>query len=260
MFDNIRQQGVPIPNPMDSDPAAKGPTVPCPDCVNGEIDCTCVNGKRVCPSCQGAKMSLCSACNGTGKLVRHRGIVRQFDLRSQTRFTGELPIPAQQLVKANGEMIYNAEVNETLHPDVPPDRVPLDVWKTAVDMVADESKIVEKPGIDAQTSSRPTLQVIELVRIPYTKLLYRFAEQDYVLYIYDCEGQEKFYADRYPARWDRIDRLVKAISNDLMTPLQPREQPTHTYGGSYRVPVEVPPYIITEEDEEDWHHKPENEQ
>lgn len=204
-------------------------------------------------------MSLCSACNGTGKLVRHREIVRQFDLRTQTRFLGQCPIPAQQLVKANGEMIYNTEINETLHPEVPPDRVPLDIWQAAVDLVQSESKVDEKPGIDPQASSRPTLQVIELVRIPYTKLQYRFADQEYLLYIYDWEGQEKFYADRYPARWDRIERLVKAISTDLMAPLQPRDQPSNTYGGSYRVHVEVPPYSITEEDEEDdWHNKPEN--
>ena len=247
VFDNIRQQGVPIPNPVDTDPANKGRTVPCPDCVNGEVDCSCGNGKRVCTNCQGAKMSFCSSCSGTGKLVRHRDIVRQFDLRTQNRLVGDCPIPQQQLLKASGDLAYNAEVNETLHPDAPPEGVPTDIWRETVELVQTENRS------DLQANARATLQVIELVHIPYTKVQYRYANQDYTLYIYDSEGKEKFYAERYPARWDRIERLVKAISTDLMGPTQKSEAtPTSppTTGG-YRVPIEVPPYNITEEDGED---------
>jgi hypothetical protein len=245
LFDNIRQQGVPIPNPADSDPASKGPTIPCPDCVNGEVVCSCGNGKRVCPDCQGARNSLCSACSGTGKLVRHREIIREFNLTTQTRLIGEHAIPAQQLAKASGELIYNAEISESLLPDVPPERVPLDVWRTMVEMVHTEQQAMRRPGTSPQAGARPTLQVIEMVRVPYTKLQYRYSGQEYVLYIYDGEGNEKFFADRYPARWDRIERLVKAISNDLTTSIQ---APPPNNGGSYRVPVEVPPYSITEEE------------
>ncbi|MBO0794556.1 MAG: hypothetical protein J2P36_26890, partial [Ktedonobacteraceae bacterium] len=257
VLDNIRQQGVPIPNPMDTDPASKGATIPCPDCVNGEVECTCGNGKRVCTACQGARMSLCNGCGGTGKLVRHREMVRRFDLRTQTHFIGDCPIPPQYLVKASGEMVYNAEINETLHPDVSPDRVPLDIWQSTVAVARSESQMQESPGVDPKSSSRPTLQVIELVRIPYTRLQYRYSDQDYLLYIYDCEGQEKFYADRHPARWDRVERLFKAISSDLLTPPQRETPPQIDHTSGYRVPIEVPPYNITEEDEED---NPQNKQ
>ncbi|HEV2474782.1 MAG TPA: hypothetical protein VGS41_19045, partial [Chthonomonadales bacterium] len=41
MFEGLRSQGLPISNPVDADPASKGPTVPCPDCVSGEVECTC---------------------------------------------------------------------------------------------------------------------------------------------------------------------------------------------------------------------------
>lgn len=247
VFESIRQQGVPIPNPVDTDPATKGPTIPCPDCVKGEVDCTCGNGKRVCTGCEGAKMSLCSNCGGTGKLVRHREIVRRFDLRTQTRIVGACPIPQQQLFKADGHLIYNAEVNEMLYPEAPPESVPIDVWRTTVDLVNAESKSQEKPGV--VTNTRATLQVIELVRIPYTRVQYRYSEQDYVLYIYDGEGNEKFYADRHPARWDRIERLVKAISNDLLAPTPKEASPSsNTQKGGYRVPVE---YSIAEDDEEE---------
>lgn len=249
VFDSIRQQGVPIPNPADSDPATKGPTVPCPDCVKGEVDCTCGTGKRVCTTCQGAKMSLCANCGGTGKQVRHREIVRRFDLRTQTRVVGESAIPQQQLLKANGDLIYNAELTEALYPEAPPEGVPMDIWHATVELVQAENKQQEKPGVDPQANSRPTLQVIELVRIPYTRVQYRFADQDYTFYIYDSEGKEKFYADRYPARWDRIERLVRAISADLLTPAQQKETPYNNPStGSYRVPIE---YNITEEEDDD---------
>jgi hypothetical protein len=255
VFDGIRQQGVPIPNPVDTDPANKGKTIPCPDCVNGEVDCSCSNGKRVCATCEGAKMSLCPNCNGTGKLMRHRAIVRRFDLRTQTRIVGESAIPSQQLLKASGELVYSAEVNETLHPDAPPEIVPLDVWRTAVQLIEMEGH--QKPGpLSPSEQSRPTLQVVELVRIPYTRVQYRYSDQDYVFYVYDGEGREKFYADRYPARWDRIERLFKAISADLLAPT-PEESPSNaSKPNGYRVPIEVPPYNITEEDEGDSPKKP----
>ncbi len=248
VFENIRQQGVPLPNPIDTDPATKGPTVPCPDCVKGEAPCTCGNGKRVCSACEGAKMSLCTNCGGTGKVVRHREIVRRFDLRSQTRLIGESPIPIQQLLKANGDVVYNAEVNEPLYAEAPPDGVLADIWRPTVELVNSESQTSEKPGIDPQTTPQATLQVVELIRVPYTKVQYRVNNQDYVFYVYDSEGREKFYADRYPARWDRIERLVKAITADLTAPTPP---PTGRTTGGYRVPIEVPPYNITEEDEEE---------
>ena len=251
VFDNIRQQGVPIPNPVDTDPAAKGPTVPCPDCLNGEVSCTCGNGKRICTTCQGAKMSLCTNCGGTGKIVRHREIIRSFDLHSEARFIGSCPIPPQQLLKADGDLVYSAEIDETLYEEAPPDLVPLDVWKATVELVKSEREVQDKTGIDPQNIPRATLQVVELLRIAYTTVQYRYAEQEYTLYIYDGEGHEKYYAERFPARWDRIERLFKAISSDLLTPAQQEqaEKETHSsYSGGYRVPVEVPPYTITEED------------
>ena len=113
--------------------------------------------------------------------------------------------------------------------------MPIDVWHSTVELVQTEGRVQEKPGIDPQGRPRPSLQVVELVRIPYTKVQYRYAEQDYMLYIYDSEGKEKFYTDRYPARWDRVERLVKAISTDLLAPM-PSETPNAS-GGSYRVPI-----------------------
>ena len=252
VFEGIRQSGVPIPNPVDTDPANKGKTVPCPDCVNGEVDCSCGNGKRICENCQGAKSTFCANCAGTGKVVRHREIARHFDLRVQTRIIGNSPIPERRLASAGGELAYNAEVNETLHPDAAPEGVPMDVWRATVDLVEVESTNQDATGVrsdSAQSGTRPTLQVLELVRIPYTRVDYRYGDQDYIFYAYDGAGQEKFHADRYPARWDRIERLVRAISNDLLTPSQQENVPPGNSGSGYRVPIEFPPYTITEDEE-----------
>jgi len=252
VFDGIRQSGVPIPNPMDTDPANKGKTVPCPDCVNGEVDCTCGNGKRICETCQGAKSSFCVNCAGTGKVVRHREIARHFELRVQTRIIGNSPIPERRLASAGGELVYNTEVNEPLYPEAPPQGVPMDVWRATINLVESESTNQDVTGTRADTAqggTRPTLQVLELVRIPYTRVDYHYGDQDYAFYAYDGAGQEKFYADRYPARWDRIERLVRAISNDLITPSQQENVPPTNPGSGYRVPIEFPPYTITEDDE-----------
>lgn len=267
VFDGIRQQGVPIPNPMDADPAGKGPTIPCPECINGEVDCSCRNGKRICATCEGTKTSLCNGCNGTSKLVRHREIIRRFDLRNQTHFLGDCPIPPSQLLKANGDLIFSAEIDETFHAEAPPERVPIDIWRSAVELARVESHVAEQPGIDTQSRPRPTLQVIELSRVPYISIEYRYADQNYLLYIYDGEGKEKFYADQYPARWDRVERLFRAISTDLTSSdasetaqsepppspgLSPNQQPPSTGSrGSniYRVPVDTPPYSADDTNE-----------
>ena len=84
------------------------------------------------------------------------------------------------------------EVNETLHADAPPEGVPLDVWQVAVGLVKTAIASQDKSGVAPQTSVRATLQVLELVRIPYTKIDYRFENQDYVFYVYDGDIHRRF--------------------------------------------------------------------
>jgi hypothetical protein len=252
-------QNLPLPNPIDTDPANKGRTVPCPDCLNGEIECTCGTGKRVCSSCHGSKTELCDICNGTGKVVRHRDLVRHFELNVQSQIVGNEAIPQERLQQASGDLVYSAEITEMLYPEAPPEAVPIDVWRAAVQLVEKASK-PENAGLrpnTAKSESRASLQVLELVRIPYTRVDYRYNDQDYTFYIYDVEGKEKFYADRYPARWDRIERLFRSITADLTTPTQPAPpaNPASNQARGYRVPIEHTPYTpssyaITEEDDE----------
>lgn len=251
-------QGLPLPNPIDTDPAHKGPTVPCPDCMNGEIECTCGTGKRVCSSCHGSKTELCDVCSGTGKVVRHRDLVRHFELSVQTQIVGNEVLPLERLQQAGGDLAYSAEITEMLYPEAPPEAVPIDVWRAAVQLVEQASRpdnAGQRPN-SVKSESRPSLQVLELVRVPYTRVEYRYNNQDYAFYIYDIEGKEKFYADRYPARWDRIERLVRSITADLTTSTQsaPPASPENSQARGYRVPIEPSPhpasYSVTEEEDE----------
>ena len=208
-------------------------------------------------NCKGAKTELCVHCGGTGKVVRHYEILRRFDLREQRQIVGANVIPEQRLAKATGDLVYNAEINEPLYADAPPEGVPTEVWRLAVQLsnnANEEQKDAAtrtNPSSSQATQTRAGLQVMELVRIPYTKVAYRYGDQDYTFYTYDVQGEEKFFSDRYPARWDRIERLVRFITADLMTPAQGGSQPG-TNGDQvrgYRVPIEKPPYSITEEND-----------
>jgi len=246
MFEGIRDSGMPLPNPIDTDPASKGRTVPCPDCENGEVECTCGNGKRVCAACHGSKTELCDTCAGTGRIVRHRDLVRHFELNFESQIVGNGAIPESRLTNVTGDVAYSAEITDLLYPEAPPEAVPIDVWRTAV-------QIVEKATVPAhgnpkpnsiKSESRASLQVLELVRIPYTRVDYRYNGQEHTFYIYDVEGKEKFYAERFPARWDRIERLVKSITADLMVTPQsaPPANPNSNQSRGYRVPIEQSPY------------------
>lgn len=255
VFDGIRQQGLPLPNPMDADPANKGRTVPCPDCVNGEVECTCGTGKRICESCHGSKTERCDHCGGTGRIVRHRDLVRHFEMDTQSQIVGSGAIPEERLKNITGDLVYNDEITELLYPEAPPEAVPIDVWRTAVQVVEQASQPEEsrRRTNTVKSETRPSLQVLELVRIPFTRVDYRYNNQDFTFYIYDVVDKEKFYAERYPARWDRIERLVKSITTDLTTPSQttPSAQPPQSAASprpasnqvrGYRVPIEHTPY------------------
>jgi tetratricopeptide (TPR) repeat protein len=170
------------------------------------------------------------------------------DLAFQTRIVGSGAIPLQHLANATGDVVYRTEMNETLHTDTVPDGVPMEVWHAAIQLAKTFNP--KEPTNDQREPSRPNLLVLELKRIRYTKVGYRYGDQDYTFYSYDVKGHKKFYADRYPARWDRIESLVRFITADLMTPALDNSQPG-TSGDQirgYRVPMEKPPYSITEED------------
>ncbi len=249
VVDQVRQY-VPLPgqNPTPGE-RPKG-TIPCPECVEGEVDCTCGNGKRVCSTCQGVKSQPCPVCKGSGKVLRHREIVRRFDVRPLKQIVGETPIPPRTLSRAEGEVIATVDAPEVLEQATPPEGVPADVWRAA----QEAAEVSRKP---IAPDERPTLQVIEFLRVPVVRVAYLYGDEPYVFYAYGPEGQEKFYAETFPPRWKRVERFVRSVAQELMAPYggssEGRVSDFERYrqmregGGRQRIPVEMPPVIIKEE-------------
>ena len=247
VIDNVRQY---VPLPDQGPHAGERPKgmIPCPDCVEGEIDCTCGNGKRVCAVCQGSKNAPCPVCKGSGKVIRHREIVRRFDVRPLTQTYGDNPIPMRFLRRAEGEVIATIETQEALEQATPLAGVPEPVWA-----MAQETARTGRQSI--APDERATLQVVELMRVPVVKVAYGYADEPFVFYAFGAEGKEKFYAETFPPRWKRVERFVRSIAQEIIPPPPTGGQVSDldSYrqaregGGRQRIPVEMPPVVVKEE-------------
>ena len=90
--ERLRQDyGVPLPPSAQWAPTApaSGETIPCPDCVDGTVACSCKTGKLVCATCKGSGYAACAACDGSARVIRYREVVRRFDTRTISR---DMPI------------------------------------------------------------------------------------------------------------------------------------------------------------------------
>ena len=248
VVDTVRQY---VPLPDQGPQAGERPKgmIPCPDCIEGEIDCSCGNGKRVCAVCQGSKSQPCPVCKGSGKVIRHREIVRRFDVRPFTQTVGESVIPDRILRRAEGEVIASVDTPEALEKATPPDGVTEEVWHLAQEAARASRKHIAP-------DERATLQVVELLRVPVVKVVYAYGDEPFVFYAFGAEGKEKFYAETFPPRWKRLERFARSVAQEIIPPLsmssggqvsdlesyrQARE------GGRQRVPVEMPPVVVKEE-------------
>jgi hypothetical protein len=226
-----KQYGVPIP-PLpigrEADPALYGRTVPCPDCLNGEVDCTCGNGKRVCPACHGSKGQPCATCAGTGQIVRHVVLTRQFEVETLVSpIGGQSSVPEARLARAVGETVYTGELGDELTASAP-EGVARELWTEALRTAA-----AAREREDGRR--RISRQMIELRRVPITRIDYRYGGEGYTLFAFGARGQEHFYAERFPPLWKRIERFVRGISREFTAPVRSPQENVET--GSYRVPV-----------------------
>jgi hypothetical protein len=247
VIDNVRQY-VPLPGQEPhTGPLPKG-MIPCPDCVEGEINCTCGNGKRVCAVCQGSKSQACPVCKGSGKVIRHREIVRRFDVRPLTQTFGESPIPMRFLRRAEGEAIATIESQERMEQATPPEGVSEPVWS-----MAQEAARASRQSI--APDERATLQVVELMRVPVVKVVYGYGDEPFVFYAFGPEGKEKFYAETFPPRWKRVERFVRSLVQEIVPPSPTGGQVSdlESYrqaregSGRQRIPVEMPPVVVKED-------------
>ncbi|HEY7347281.1 MAG TPA: zinc finger-like domain-containing protein [Ktedonobacterales bacterium] len=247
VMDTVRQY-VPLPDQGPHSGALPKGMIPCPDCVEGEIDCTCGNGKRVCAVCQGSKNAACPVCKGSGKVIRHREIVRRFDVRPFTQAFGESPIPMRFLRGAEGEVIATIETQEALDKPAPPEGVPEQVWS-----MAQEAARANQQSI--APDERATRQVVELMRVPVVKVIYGYGDEPFVFYAFGSEGKEKFYAESFPPRWKRVERFVRSIAQEIIPPSSTGAQVSdlESYrqaregSGRQRIPVEMPPVTVKED-------------
>ena len=219
--ERLRQDyAVPLPPTHQWLPAApaSGVTIPCPDCTDGTVPCTCNEGKVVCETCKGTSYDRCPACGGTGRVVRHTQVARHFDTHIHQR---TLPygnteaagwVTHEMLRKVHAEDAWDGPTSAMSAGA--PESVPADVWAAAV-------AFARTPG-EPQASSpaapgerRVISRRLRLSRVPVTRVEYTFAGKPFSFVAVGREGHEKFWAHEFPPRWSRVGRFLRALSHDL---------------------------------------------
>ena len=233
LSERLRQDyGAPLPPSGDWAPMApaSGKTIACPDCVNGALPCVCNNGKVVCEVCHGTQYEPCPACAGSGQVIRQRQIVRRFDSRIRTRILpptdpeAESWVTDQMLQRSAGEQVWEGAESELSGPA--PTGTPERVWaealtlKRAYDERSDEARA--GAAAEAATSTTPGAgerrilsRRIQLVRTPITRIDYGFAGRTYSVVAVGRAGEERFWADTFPPRWNRVSRFFQAVARDI---------------------------------------------
>jgi hypothetical protein len=233
LSERLRQDyGAPLPPSADWAPMApaSGKTIACPDCVNGALPCVCNNGKVVCEVCHGTQYEPCPACAGSGQVIRQRQIVRRFDTRIRTRILPPTEPEAatwvtdQMLQRSAGEQVWEGAEAELSGPT--PSGVPERVWmealtlKRAYDERTPEAQA--SAAAEASTSATPNAgerrvlsRRLQLVRTPITRIEYGFAGRTYEAVAVGRTGEERFWAETFPPRWNRVSRFFQAVARDI---------------------------------------------
>jgi hypothetical protein len=251
MVDSVRQY-VPLPGGQPQLAPGERPKgmIPCPECVDGEIECSCGSGKRVCATCQGAKSQPCPICKGSGQVIRHREIVRRFESREMVGTAGETGIPEKALRSAEGDVITTVETIQALEQPTPPEGLSEEVWHAA-------QEAARKHRQPSAPEQHAMFQSVEFLRVPVVKVVYTYGEAPYTFYAFGAEGRERFFAESFPPRWKRVERFVRSVAQELMspaasTPPESRVSDFNRYkeareGTRQRIPVEMPRVVVQEE-------------
>lgn len=223
LSERLRQEyGAPLPPSADWAPVApaSGKTIACPDCVNGALPCVCNNGKVACAVCHGSSYEQCPACDGSGQVIRQRQIVRRFDTRIRTRVLAPSDPEAagwaneQMLQRSPGERVWEGSEAE-LDGSAPAD-VPAFVWAAALAVRNEASQPSTDAGDASAAGERRVLsRRLALVRTPITHMEYGFAGRVYEAVAVGVKGQERFWADTFPPRWNRVSRFFQAVARDI---------------------------------------------
>ena len=220
--ERLRQDyGVPLPPSAQWAPTApaSGETIPCPDCVDGTIACSCKTGKRVCATCKGSGYSACPACDGSARVIRYREVVRRFDTRTITRTV--MPTEAAEagwltsalLKRAVAETAWEGALGDVT--GEPPLGVPSSVWAVARALASDEKGDGQTTAQEDEPDRHVIARHLRLTCIPVTHIEYTFDGRELDFTAVGASGSERFWAESFPARWTRVGRFFKAVMRDL---------------------------------------------
>lgn len=224
---NASHTPVPAPSHVTTPSAAM---IPCPECDHGTVACDCDHGRRACTACGGAGKVECAQCKGSGRVVQHREVVRRFDTRIGRRtLSSDVVVskwvPDDVLARGAVESVWEGPLDTATDAPRPP-QIPEEIWKSALAFAAIHQRT---PAGDAPAQGEVERRVIErrlaLVRLPLVRIEYLYAEKPYVVVAFGREGAERFWAERFPHRWSRVGRFLRALSRDLGETAQGDQSP-----------------------------------
>jgi hypothetical protein len=223
--ERLRQEhGVPLPPSAQWAPVApaSGITMPCPDCTDGYVACECRSGKVICDVCLGGGQAECKRCGATGRVVRHRELVRRFDTRIIERVVPPAGpevagwLSRHSLKRLSGETAWEG-VAESVQPAIIPQNVPPSVWAVACELAQAQARLLPGDQPADQGERRVLSRQIRLLRVPFTRVEYTFAGQPLEFAAVGRPSSERFWAQTFPARWTRMGRFLRAVMRDLAT-------------------------------------------
>ncbi|HEY7835050.1 MAG TPA: hypothetical protein VIG30_15855 [Ktedonobacterales bacterium] len=226
--DRLQNSGQPVQSARPLPVAGDAATIPCPDCDHGQVACDCDHGRRACAICGGSGQAECARCKGSGRVVRHREVVRRFDTRIGRRaLPSEDPaaswVPEDVLARGAVEPVWEGPLDSAPHAPRP-ETVPAQTWNAALAFAAIHHEATA-PSDGTADARRVIARRLALVRLPLTRIAYTYADKPYVFVAFGREGAERFWAERFPHRWSRVGRFLRAIARDLGEPAAGSQPP-----------------------------------
>jgi hypothetical protein len=124
------------------------------------------------------------------------------------------------LQRSAGEQVWEGSEAELTGPT--PGGVPERVWNEALSLKrAYDQRLPETPDApDAPNAAdagerRVISRRLRLVRTPISRIEYGFAGRTYEAVAVGQTGQERFWADTFPPRWNRVSRFFQAVARDI---------------------------------------------